>query len=103
MIVSVFATVRPRPEHLRDALAAIEGILTDTRAEAGCLQFDLHEGDGTGLLHLYEVWSDRDAFELHHAQPYTQAVYEQYKDWLAAPVELTFMRRVDQTSDREVG
>jgi len=94
MPLSVFATITPKSEHLTEALAAIEGILAATRAEDGCLQFDLHRGAGTGRIHLYEVWSDRDAFDNHHAQPYTQAVFRKYDAWLAEPVELTFMRPV---------
>jgi quinol monooxygenase YgiN len=92
--LSVFATITPKPEHLSEAIAAVKGIMADTRAEEGCIQFDLHEGIETGRLHLYEVWADRDAFDTHHAQPYTQAVYKQYEAWLAAPVELTFMQPV---------
>ncbi|WP_126172922.1 putative quinol monooxygenase [Altericroceibacterium xinjiangense] len=94
MPLSVFATVTPKPEHRAEAVAAVEAILADTRAEEGCIRFDLHEGAETGRLHLYEVWTDRAAFEAHHAQPYTRAVYEQYEAWLAEPVELTFMRPV---------
>lgn len=94
MTISVFATITPKPEHLPEALAAVEGIMAETRAEDGCLRFDLHRGEETGRLHLYEVWADRQAFEHHHAQTYTRAVFERYQDWLAVPVELTFMQPV---------
>lgn len=94
MPLSVFATITPKPEHLTETLSAIEAIMTVTRAENGCLRFDLHRGASTGQLHLYEVWADRDAFDRHHAQPYTRAVMQQYRDWLAKPAELTFMHPV---------
>lgn len=67
MPLAVFATITPLPEHLDAARAAIRGILAQTRAKQGCQAFTLHEGDGTGQLHLYEVWADRAAFEAHHA------------------------------------
>lgn len=94
MPLAVFATIMPKPQHLTDALAAIEGIMTATRAEDGCLRFDLHRGVDTDHVHLYEVWADRDAFDRHHAQPYTQAVFRRYEAWLARPVELTFLQPV---------
>ncbi|WP_232628126.1 putative quinol monooxygenase [Methylobacterium sp. Leaf118] len=94
MPLAIFATITPKPEHLTDALAAIEGILAATRAEAGCLRFDLHRGVETEHLHLYEVWADRDAFDHHHAQPYTRAVFRRYQAWLAQPVALTFLQPV---------
>jgi quinol monooxygenase YgiN len=95
MPISVFATITPKPKHRSDAIAAVKEIIGDTRAEAGCTSFELHEGVETGQLYLYEVWEDRSAFDAHHARPYTKAVYERYEAWLAAPVELIFMQPVD--------
>jgi quinol monooxygenase YgiN len=95
MPISVFATITPKPEHRSDAIVAVKEIIADTRAETGCTSFDFHEGVNTGQLHLYEVWADRNAFDSHHAQPYTKAVYKLYEAWLAVPVELIFMVPVD--------
>jgi quinol monooxygenase YgiN len=95
MPISVFATITSKPEHLSDAIAAVKEIIVDTRAETGCTGFDFHEGVETGKLHLYEVWADRNAFDSHHAQPYTKAVYKRYEAWLAAPVELIFMEPIN--------
>jgi len=41
-----------------------------------------------GCLYLYEEWRDAAALAHHHAQPYTQAVFEAYKEWLAEPVDI---------------
>ncbi|WP_197705101.1 putative quinol monooxygenase [Sphingobium cloacae] len=38
---------------------------------------------------IYERWADQAAFDFHHAQPYTRAVFKSYEDWLAKPVKLT--------------
>lgn len=94
MTLSVFATIRPRPGCLEEAREAVAGIVPATRAEPGCRHFALHEGTEGGILHLTEIWADRAAFEAHHAQPYTRAVFAGYERLLAAPVELTFMRQV---------
>lgn len=95
MPLSVFATITPKPENLHEAIAAIKEIIAQTREEDGCISFDFHEGIETGQLHLYEVWRDRNAFDAHHAQPYTKEVYRRYEDWLSAPVELIFMNPVE--------
>ncbi|GAB6845636.1 quinol monooxygenase YgiN [Methylorubrum rhodinum] len=94
MPLAIFATITPKPEHLPDAVAAIEEIVAATRADDGCLRFDLHRGIDTGQLHIYEIWADRTAFDHHHAQSYTQAVFRRYDAWLAQPVELTFLQPV---------
>lgn len=94
MTLAVFATITPKPEHLDAARQAIVGILQDTRAEAGCLTFDLHEDPVAGKLYLYEIWSGQAALDAHYAQPYTKAVCQAYELWLAAPVESVLMQPV---------
>ncbi|AKM07776.1 putative quinol monooxygenase [Pelagerythrobacter marensis] len=95
MPLSVFATISPKPAHFDQARSAVREILAPTRAESGCLAFDLHEGEGNGQLHLYEVWTDRAALDAHYRQDYTRAVFEQYEDWLAEPVAIVFMQPVE--------
>ena len=92
---SLFARIVPKPQHFDDARRAILEIVPATRREAGCREFVLHEArDGTGQLFIYETWDDDAALEDHHAQPYTRAVFRRYEDWLAAPVEITKLKRL---------
>ena len=94
--LTVFARITPKPEHFDAARRAILGIMSETRAEPGCRVFTLHDDrDDSGRLYLYEVWDGEAALVAHHDQPYTQAVFTRYRDWLAEPVELTMLRSVD--------
>jgi quinol monooxygenase YgiN len=95
MPLCAFATITPRPEHFGKAREAIRAILARTRAETGCIRFELNESQDADRLHLYEIWADRAAFEAHHAADYTRAVFRQYEEWLAEPVAITFMRPVE--------
>lgn len=88
----VFAIIKPKAEHFSSARDAIVRIIPMTRAESGCLQFVLHEGNGS--LYLYEEWSDEAALTLHHGQQYTADVFENYKSWLTEPVTVMKMTRV---------
>ncbi|WP_299210258.1 putative quinol monooxygenase [uncultured Tateyamaria sp.] len=92
--LSVFATIRPKPEHKSDALAAIEGILSATRAEPGYHRFELNVGvEDTGALYLVEHWADDAALDAHYDMDYIKRVFAAYEDWLAEPVEIVRMRR----------
>jgi quinol monooxygenase YgiN len=91
----VFAKITAKPEHLEDAKQAILGILEPTLSEAGCKQFVLHEGHGDGCLYLYEEWSDEAALAAHYAQTYTAEVFRSYQDWLAQPVEVTKLTKLN--------
>lgn len=95
--LALFARITPKPEHLADARQAVLGILSATRAEPGCRAFILHDDqcDG-GRLYLYEVWDNEAALALHHAQPYTQAVFDNYRDWLSSPIEITMLRKIGE-------
>ena len=84
---TVWAEVRLKPEHSDDAFAAVAAIVDATRAEPGCEQFIPNRAaDGAPVVYIFERWRDRAAFDFHHAQPYTKAVYAKYEAWLAAPV-----------------
>lgn len=93
--LTLFAKITPKAEHREVALDAIAGILERTRAEPGCRRFELHadEAEG-GSLYLIEHWSDDAALVVHHAQDYTREVFDAYREWLAAPVEIVRMRPV---------
>lgn len=81
----IFAEIKPKPEHFKDAQEAIVNILDHTRAEKGCRSFDLFEAPEQDTLYLFEEWEDQSALDQHHAKPYTSAVFKAYEGWLAEP------------------
>ncbi len=89
----IFARISPKNEHFEDAKQAIINILHQTREEPGCRQFELHENEVEKSLFLYEEWANESALEEHYQKPYTSAVFESYKEWLAASVEITKMKK----------
>lgn len=95
-LLVIFARITPKPEFLGVARQAVVGIISATRAEPGCHAFTLHDdGDGNGCLYLYEIWENDAALATHHDQPYTQAVFDSYREWLSQPVEITKLRPID--------
>ena len=93
--LSLFAQITPKAQHFDAAREAVLEIIPATLEEAGCREFVLHEArDGSGKLFLYETWDNEAALEAHYAQPYTRSVLERYKDWLAAPVQVTKLTRL---------
>ena len=93
----VAAIITPKPEHFEDARLALLGILPQTRAEPGCVLFDIHTGIDAhkGELILYEEWVDEAALEAHYAQDYTKQVFENYQQWLAKDVMIIHMHKTD--------
>jgi len=85
----LFATIRPKPQHIEDVLGALHDLIPPTLAEPGCHLFSAFRNrEDPSVVHLYEAFDDEDALERHYAAGYTQAVFHQYQKWLSAPVEI---------------
>ncbi len=90
MALTYLAEIDLKPDCFDAARRAVAEIVSATRAERGCERFDPHPAaDGSPRLYIYERWTDRAAFDHHHAQDYTRAVFRRYEDWLAGPVRMT--------------
>ncbi|MEJ6473686.1 putative quinol monooxygenase [Pseudoalteromonas piscicida] len=86
--VNFIAHITPKTEHYQDCISAIQGIVPATRAEAGCLRFELYESDNRTQLTLVERFIDQAAFDFHHQQAYTKRVFTLYQGWLAKAVDI---------------
>jgi quinol monooxygenase YgiN len=62
--VVVVATIRPRPEHRAEVIAAMEKAIADVHAyDDGCLLYALHEADDR--LVMVEKWASAEALAEH--------------------------------------
>ena len=79
-----------REEEVRQLLAAL---VAPSRAEAGCLNYDLHQSaaDPTEFM-FYENWTSRAALDAHLEMPHLDEFDARAEGLLAAPVEITFWR-----------
>lgn len=88
-MIEVLAAFRAR-EGMADALrAATLAVVEPTRAEAGCIRFDVWEdSDARGTFFIRETWKSDADLQAHFQQPYLVDLVEQHKDLLAAPLRL---------------
>ncbi|MCB1183128.1 antibiotic biosynthesis monooxygenase [bacterium] len=67
-IVAIFEAVAGREDELAAALAAL---VAPTRAEDGCLDYDLHRDlERPGRFLFYENWTTRAAWNAHMESPH---------------------------------
>lgn len=92
--LNIIARIVPKPAYYQAAREAICGIVKQTRAEPGCIEFRVNESPSSGAIYLYEEWRDEAAFHLHHTQPYTLAVMAAYAEWLDEAPEIIHLRPV---------
>ncbi len=86
---TIIGTVTARPE-TRDELATLlMAQVAPTRAEAGCINYDLHVDAADPCVFIfYENWTDRAALDAHLAMPHLQPLFSQLDRLLARPVEI---------------
>lgn len=64
--IYLFVTVDIRPEHFNEYLAKLTDHVAIIRDEDGCESIEVFtEPDNRNQLHLWEVWSNRMAWDAH--------------------------------------
>ena len=94
LIVVAYLTAKPGKE--AEAQKNIRALLAPTRAEKGCIVYDLHEmhGDPARFV-FYEVWKSAEDLDAHAKSGHLTAFRKIAPDFLAGPVELTMWRKVE--------
>jgi quinol monooxygenase YgiN len=93
MTLNVVATIDAKPEHVATVENALREMLVPTRAEPGCLQYELNRDlDQPTRLMMIERWSDEAALERHTATPHMARLRRALDGW----VERTAISRLAQ-------
>jgi len=89
--VTVLARVHARAGKEAEVRRLLLALVAAARAEAGCLNYDLHQSadDPTEFM-FYENWTSRAALDAHLDMPYLNEFDALAEELLAAPVEITF-------------
>lgn len=71
MSIYLTAIVKAKPAHRGEVTAVLQNMVKETRKEAACLQYDLHQGiEDENVFVFYEIWETQEGLDLHGQQPY---------------------------------
>ena len=88
--LTVVARVRAKAGQEARLRQELQRLVTPTRAEAGCLRYDLHESKTeTGWFLLYETWKSQMDLDAHFQTPYLQAFFQLAPEITDRPSEIT--------------
>lgn len=80
--IVLVARLKVKPEAVEEAKKMALELVDDSRAEEGCLNYDVHQAiDDSTVFVWHETWRDRAAFNEHLEKPY-------FKDFFARASEL---------------
>lgn len=74
MPLTILAQITAAPGKEALLRAELEKLVAPTRAEDGCIQYDLHvDNDAPGFFVFYETWQTRDLWQAHMNAPHLVA------------------------------
>ncbi len=89
--LTIVANIRANPDRIDLVKAELEKLVPITCAEAGCIQYDLHQdNDDPAHFTFYENWESRELWQTHMNAPHL-AAYMQATDGAVAEFTLNEM------------
>lgn len=88
--ITVIAYAAAKPGREKELKKALQSMVVPTRAEKGCLNYDLHESsDQPGAFMFHENWSSKEALDAHLKTKHIADAMNEAKEHLAGPVQIT--------------
>lgn len=88
LTVVAHATAKPGKENQLKAI--LQGFVAPTRAEKGCLNYDLHQSlDQPGKFVFYENWTSKEALDAHLKTPHLTQGAKAAQEFLAEPIAIS--------------
>ena len=93
--VTVIARIKAKTGEVQRVKEELLKLLAPTRAENGCINFDMHQGatDQSQFL-FHENWTSKAALEAHFETPHIKNWLRVAEGLLAEPLEVTLWNRV---------
>ena len=87
--LTLLARLKAKPGKENALKAALMKLVPASRAEAGCINYDLHEDNNDSSVYwFYENWKDEAALAAHTQEPHYLELGRVKDDLLAEPVQL---------------
>ncbi len=95
MKVTVIAQILAKEGKEDATRQELMGLLEPTRAEKGCINYDLHQAmDNKALFIFYENWESKEDLEQHLGTPHLRDFLTKTEDLLAQPVAITLLEKI---------
>ena len=93
--LTVVARVRAKAGKEAQVREALMALIAPTRAEEGCINYDLHLSTEDPQLFLFhENWTSRAALDEHLQKPHLQELGAKAEELFDGPVEITLWERI---------
>lgn len=100
--LKVIARIKARPEKIDELRALLGGLVEPTRAEPGCLRYELlhNTADPTDFTFV-EEWRDDAALESHFSTAHIKAALARFNELAAEPLDLRRYRAAGSVGSKQ--
>jgi len=99
-LLTIVACIKAKPGMQEQMQQDLLSLLTPTRAEPGCITFDLLlDIQDPSVFLLYENWQNQAALDAHFQQSYVKQVLKAYEVTLAEPIAARTLSKVEPPDD----
>jgi len=96
MPLTVIAKFQVKSGSEQVAKDKLQGMLAPSRAEAGCLNYDVFQSnDDPAILFTYENWTGKDALNAHMQTPHFKDLDSAFKELLAKPMDINLLTQYE--------
>jgi len=93
--LTVIAVITAKPGMESQTKEALEALVTPTRAEKECINFDFYQAtDNRCLFMFFENWTSKEALDEHMQAHHIKAFGAKAGDLLAEPIKASFWQQV---------
>ena|ERR1700723_21403 len=93
--VRVIARAVARDGRAEELKAQLRGLIAPTRAEAGCIYYELFESNLPGLLYFNELWESQAHLDAHAASSHFTEIFGKAKALFSEPLEVNLLIAVE--------
>ena len=94
----IFVTLTPKSGKEADLETLLRGMCEPSRAEAGCITYNLYKKVDGGAFHFFEIWKTQADLDAHREEPHYKNFREKLGDLVEGPPSPNFLERIDATS-----
>ncbi len=93
--LTVVAQIKAKSGKEAEIRQELLSLVAPSRKDAGCLNYDLHEGLNTpGLFMFHENWASKAHLDAHLKKPDLQAVLARVAQMTAEPPQITLWEKI---------
>lgn len=95
--IVLMARLKVKPEAVEDMKNTVLSLTGDSRAEAGCLNYDVHQAiDDETVFMWHETWTNKAALDEHFAKPYFLEFFAKVENAAAEPPQIYLTKMITE-------